>query len=73
MLMENRVIGSVKEALDELVVSKKVFYALRKRREIPRIPGHRFVTTRRYLWKWFESLIPGENEPECGDGVQETD
>jgi hypothetical protein len=50
-------ITSVQEALDELNIPLKTFYRLRKVKEIPRLPGQRFITGREVLRRWFLSLI----------------
>jgi hypothetical protein len=58
---QNCPVVGIKAALVELGISRNFFYRLARRRKIPRLPGHRFLTTRRRLLEWFEDMI-GEVE-----------
>jgi hypothetical protein len=57
VLPPNQTITCVKEACQELRIGRDYFYALRRRKEVPKVRGFRFYTTRRKLWEWFESLV----------------
>jgi hypothetical protein len=61
VLPPNTTITGVKEACQELQISRDLYYKFYRLKRPPSVPGYRLLTTRRRLWGWYESLI---EEPE---------